>query len=218
MKITAPVTDYIRASIMTTQGDLAVRGAAAPERLAAGSLYTYFQGKGLGVKPEYDREMFPMSIQGDLITRGAVFPYRLAAGALGTYLKAQGVANSLIYEKLALRDTGIYSYFVLRSTGGVEIFTGIGFEPSVVIFFATDIVTANQNFSWGFGRIGFNQCLYAGDDMAFSSIDMSHSIIIRRSAVNILDGYITAVSSDGFTITWTLTGTCGLQVLYLCLP
>ena len=34
MKVTAPVTDYIPASVLTTLNDIVIRGAAAPERLA----------------------------------------------------------------------------------------------------------------------------------------------------------------------------------------
>lgn len=34
MQIIAPVTDYIPASILTTPGDIVIRGAAGPERLA----------------------------------------------------------------------------------------------------------------------------------------------------------------------------------------
>lgn len=54
MRITAPVTDYIPKSILTTTGDLAVHGAAIPERLAGGALDTYFKGQGAGVLPIYE--------------------------------------------------------------------------------------------------------------------------------------------------------------------
>ena len=54
MRVSAPVTDYIRASTMNTQGDLAVRGAMAPQRLAAGALDTYLKAQGAGVIPIYE--------------------------------------------------------------------------------------------------------------------------------------------------------------------
>ena len=155
---------------------------------------------------------------GDFFVRGVSIPERLAAGVLDSYLKGQGAGIKPIYEKLALRNTGIKIGSMVRTTAGDQVVTGIGFEPSVIIFFATDTLTANQNFSWGIGIVGSNQCVYVGDDMTFSLVIVAQSIYIRRSSGNTMTGKITTVSSDGFTITWTLAGTSEAQVVYLCLP
>jgi len=56
MRLRQVITDYIRRSILTTRGDLVVRGAAQPERLASGALDTYLRGKGAGVIPAYEAE------------------------------------------------------------------------------------------------------------------------------------------------------------------
>lgn len=56
MRLVQVITDYIRRAILTTQGDLVVRGAAQPERLASGALDTYLRGKGAGVIPAYEAE------------------------------------------------------------------------------------------------------------------------------------------------------------------
>jgi len=53
MDIRQIITDYVRRSVLTTAGDLLVRGAAAPERLAGGAAGTVLVGKGAGVKPVY---------------------------------------------------------------------------------------------------------------------------------------------------------------------
>jgi len=53
--IIAPVTDYIPASVLTTHGDMVVRGAADPERLAIGALTTFLKGGGAGAIPLYDK-------------------------------------------------------------------------------------------------------------------------------------------------------------------
>jgi len=53
MRLVQVISDYIRRSILTTQGDLVVRGAALPERLAAGAAGTYLMGQGVGVIPAY---------------------------------------------------------------------------------------------------------------------------------------------------------------------
>lgn len=51
MKIVQVVTDYIRRSILTTKGDLAVRGDSVPERLAAGAVNQILRGQGAGHLP-----------------------------------------------------------------------------------------------------------------------------------------------------------------------
>lgn len=54
MIITAPVTDYIRASILTANGDMVLRGAADPGRLAAGAANLFLKAQGAGVIPVYE--------------------------------------------------------------------------------------------------------------------------------------------------------------------
>lgn len=48
------ITDYIRRSILTTRGDLVVRGVALPERLASGALRTFLAGQGVGGIPAWE--------------------------------------------------------------------------------------------------------------------------------------------------------------------
>jgi len=55
MRIVQVVTDYIMKSIMTTHGDLVVRGAAIPERLAAVALGQVLKSAGVGAKPAWGR-------------------------------------------------------------------------------------------------------------------------------------------------------------------
>lgn len=54
MIITAPVTDYIRASILTTNGDMVLRGAAIPGRLASGAADLFLKAQGAGVIPVWE--------------------------------------------------------------------------------------------------------------------------------------------------------------------
>ena len=46
----------------------------------------------------------------------------------------------------------------------------------------------------------------------------NYSLYIRRDGSNMLQGKIKTMDSDGFTIEWTLTGTCALSGMYLALP
>lgn len=57
MRLVQVVTDYIKRSVLTTKGDLVVRGAAIPERLAAGALGNILTSQGAGEIPQY--EAFP---------------------------------------------------------------------------------------------------------------------------------------------------------------
>jgi hypothetical protein len=142
----------------------------------------------------------------------------LCGGALGTYLKGQGVGNLPAYLKLALRDTGVKRGNSNRSTAGDQVITGVGFEPSVIIFLAVDMSGTNINLSWGFDTgtsKGGTAIRYDGTQ---NYLMIGSSIYIARDAGNYLFGYVTALSSDGFTIRWTLNGVVGLNFQYLCLP
>ena len=95
MRITAPVTDYIRQSILTTKGDLVVRGVAIPERLVADVAGTVLASIGPGFKPAY-ASLFDLTIaQGDLWVRGAILTERLAATTAGKVLTAAGVPKGV---------------------------------------------------------------------------------------------------------------------------
>lgn len=173
MRVIAPVTDYIKGSLLTTIGDL---------------------------------------VSGDPVDHD-----RIAAGALDTYLKAQGVGVKSVYEQLALSDTGVFIGNTMRNSAGPQIITGIGFQPSVIIIFACDGTSTNQNHSWGFGNIANSFCIYLADDASLSN-PQSTIVYIRRDGSNRITGVISAFGVDGFTITWTLLGTCSCDYVYLCLP
>ncbi len=205
-------------NLLTTNGDIWVRGAANPERLAAGALGTYLQGKGAATKPAYEQTLPPLTTQGDIISQGAAVPERLIAGLLDTYLKGQGAGAKPIYEKLSLIDTGIAIGNDVRSTAGVQIITGVGFKPSVVIFLACDVLTGLRNWSVGYDNLSARGCLCTYDDSVSQDTTIVDSLYVRRSAAANLVGHITSLQSDGFTITWTLMAACSLKFTYLALP
>lgn len=51
MRLVQVISDFIRRSVLTTQGDLVVRGATRPERLAAGILNRVLTAQGAGAIP-----------------------------------------------------------------------------------------------------------------------------------------------------------------------
>ena len=155
---------------------------------------------------------------GDLIIRGAANPERLAAGVLDSYLKGQGAGVKPIYEKLALRDTGVKIGQDTRSGTGDQIITGVGFQPSTVIFLSC--IPGGFVDVWS---VGYDN---NGEKISISSIYTGaiylsnlYSLYANKAAGNFLQGYISAVSSDGFTLTWVLSGAAfTMDFCYLCLP
>lgn len=166
-------------------------------------------------------EMNPLATLGDFIVRGTSVPERLAAGVLDSYLKGQGAGTKPVYEKLALKDTGIKIGSNTRNTSGTQAITGVGFSPSVVIFVATQSGSSFRNWSVGFDKNGERGCLAQHGNGVTNTVGTSYSILIQKtgSPPDFIRGYITAFGSDGFTITWDSFGTVPLVTfLYLCLP
>lgn len=218
MRITAPVTDYIRESVLTTQGDLVVRGAALVERLAAAATGKVLTAQGVGAKPIYKALYDLLTTQGDLWVRGATDPQRLAGGVLKTYLKGMGAGVLPAYGKVSLGDTGVKLGWKSRSSSGDQLVAGIGFQPSAIIFFAYDSTGTNLNLCWGLYANAVNHCMFFYDSLANSFGSTTKCIRIRRDAGNILEGNVSAVAASSFTITWTETGSVALNYYYLCLP
>ena len=196
MRVSAPVTDYIRASTMNTKGDLVVRGDLVPERLTAGLVNTFFRGKGAGEIPAYEN----------------------LGEVLDTYLKAQGAGVDPIFEKLALRDTGIKIGNSTRSAAGNQVISGVGFQASIIFFIANESDSMALNMSWG-ADDGITHLAVAEqlDGILQTSVP-NFSLYISASGGNILKGYVSDIGSDGFTINWELIGTKRINYIYICLP
>lgn len=152
MQITAPVTDYIPASLLTALGDIVIRGAANPERLAS------VDWRGVHI-------------------------------ALGT-----------------------------RSTAGVQVITGVGFRPSIIILISTSQSDIKKNFSIGFDNGTVHMCMYRHDNDTLQNIKSDVSMYVREDISNILSGTVTDLSADGFSITFVLVGAVLSEYIYLCLP
>ena len=105
-----------------------------------------------------------------------------------------------------------------RSTEGAQEITGIGYKPSVVLFLACDYTATNINISVGFDDGTNHAYLYHGQSGVYQGIDTTASIYVIRDGGNLIAGEITATGADGFTITWTLIGTCSCRFAYLTLP
>jgi len=196
MQLVAPVTDYIPASLLTTNGDTVIRGATLPERLARAGSTSYLQSHNVAGQPEW----------------------RGVAGIAGKYLRAMGAGSFPDLQYMALRDTGIFIGEGTHSTAEVDVHTGVGFQPSVVLFFAVDADFASLNRSVGFDDGTVHMCIFVYNDNTGNNIKNTHSIYIDKVGDNHFEGVISAFSGDGFSITWTKTGNAGAKYTYLCLP
>ncbi|MBA7541148.1 hypothetical protein ES705_33455 [subsurface metagenome] len=123
-----------------------------------------------------------------------------------------------LYEDIcpSLRAAKIRSG-VASETGDVVI-TGVGFRPSVILFFTQDADTARLNQSFGFDDGTVHHCMGQQDAGAQMCNSGTESIYIRRDVDNKIVGYVSALGSDGFTIIFTETGTASCRYFYLCLP
>ena len=106
------------------------------------------------------------------------------------------------------------------NSDGDQVITGVGFRPRIIIFFAA-ADDGTQDLSWGFDDGTNHMCLYYGSDDT-QNINSSYSITIAHSVSSnpyVIRGYVSALSSDGFTITWSTVGYGNTaRFTYLCLP
>ncbi|GAG01951.1 unnamed protein product, partial [marine sediment metagenome] len=107
----------------------------------------------------------------------------------------------------------------MQAANGDAVITGVGFKPSHVIFLAGK----NTDYHWsaGFddGSIKYSIANAASATVVIYA-DSSFSIKLMESSSVHQKGLISAIGSDGFTITWTRTGSpaAGGAVVYaLCL-
>lgn len=155
--------------------------------------------------------------QGDTLYEGAAGPARLAAVAAGSYLRSTGVGANPEWSKTKLSDLGFYIGSDTNNAADDQVITGVGFQPSLVIFMAADDTATNLNWSIGFDNGTSKMCGYLRLNGTEWLVATDRSIEIRRGASDVLFGSISALGADGFTINWTLVGTCVLDFAYLCI-
>lgn len=107
------------------------------------------------------------------------------------------------------------------SVTGAQAITGVGFKPSAVIFLANKATEA-LNTSWGVddGSVSNALALFDYDATSHSSTNNNGSIkLVTLAGVTEATAYISSMDSDGFTLTWSKTGspTGNCQVKFLAL-
>ena len=217
MKIKQIITDYIMKSILTTEGDMVVRGATEPQKLTAPVIGYWLQGLGAGVKPAWTANLGGVTTKGDLIVRGTTICQKITAVAVGQVLKSAGVGAHPAWGKPSISDLGFFIGAFTRSIDGDYPITGLGFLPKVILFFTVDGDSSLQNFAWGFDDGTTHGCMYLYDDMTVSTTTEAYCFHIRRDAGNYMRGVVSAIGADGFTLTCTLVGATIVKVNYLAI-
>ena len=158
--------------------------------------------------------------QGDVLYYDGTDWARLVAGTSGNFLKTNGAgfnpswaAISSLSSKVGefTRDTTVAS--------GTQAVTGVGFTPVAVILFSAQ-PTSNE-VSWGLSTASADSGVrteFALSADTFSSMNTSSISAIEGVGTN-YQGQISSFDADGFTVTWTRTGTPSgtLEIEYLAL-
>ena len=103
-------------------------------------------------------------------------------------------------------EMGTFTRDISAATGAVN-YTGVGFQPRLVLFFAATEEAGEA--SWGMDRESEEIVIFYNQGVTDNTFQTTTgaSIELITSAGNLHTGNITTMGTDGFTITWTKTGT-----------
>lgn len=158
-----------------------------------------------------------LTTKGDLVVRGGTVPEALAAVVVGQVLKSAGENTIPAYGVPNLSENGIATGNYTTSGAGDEVVSGLEFQPSIVMILAADITPSNKNWSVGIDWLTARACLYHYDSDVAAFVQNSYSYYIRRAAAEYTRGLISAITSDGFTITTTVDGAVQGEVMWVAI-
>lgn len=165
-----------------------------------------------------------LTTQGDLLIRGASALARLGIGTSGYYLKSQGAGANPTWAAVPGASAKIGSVSRAGATAnGAVAYTGVGFTPKAIIFMqsARGDATWYNPLSIGCDTQTSRFCLYQTSGEPKMQPSDSYSIYWsgeKSESSATQSGYVSAVGSDGFTITWAKTSTpADITVYYLAI-
>jgi hypothetical protein len=163
--------------------------------------------------------MIGSDADGDMYYRVSGMLARMAKGSANTKLFMN--AGATAPEWAVGLKLGAFSITTNTATGDVA-YTGVGFKPSAVIFFACTNGGWSNTWSFGMDTGAARYCIFNYENVTPGSFPFSNvnSIYMVEASGKFYDGVIKTMDSDGFTITWTRTGATSvvdLRVAYLAL-
>jgi len=216
---TAPEWGAGSAGTLTTQGDLLIASAAnVLARLGIGTARQVLQTNSGVSAPEWAAS--PQSVltaAGDLLYASAANTLaRLAKGSADQklFMNAGGTAPAW--------GSGLKIGYVSHdtSTTGAVATTGVGFSPAIMLLF-TQIGAATGEMSIGLDNGTNHYCIsddHNNNANCYTS-NLTKSIYLDEGGGVYATGYVSAMGSDGFTITWAKAGakTGTAYVFYLAI-
>jgi len=103
-----------------------------------------------------------------------------------------------------------------RNSGGSQSITGIGFKPSALIMMGVNsISTVELTIGYCDGISQSLVQLYSGG----TKVNLNNTVIVSMyvDSLNNIKALFDSFDNDGFTLTWTKTGTVSISYNYLCL-
>jgi hypothetical protein len=106
------------------------------------------------------------------------------------------------------RDTSLAS--------GTQAITGVGFQPKVIIFFGGEGSTDEMSWGWSDGT---SHTAWASDGANYGPRTGAAIADLQNSSIDMYEGSVQSMDADGFTISWTKTGspTGTININYLAL-
>lgn len=116
-----------------------------------------------------------------------------------SYMRADGTSVGGASYKVGsfTRDTSLAT--------GTQAITGVGFKPKAVLLFAG--VTSSSRASWGFSDASLTRAIADFNPLGAGQYQMFTAIRLITNGTDIYDGQVQSFDSDGFTISWTKSGT-----------
>lgn len=168
----------------------------------AGDVLTSFDEDSL---PKLNEELRKLDIEQQIKQKSSLSMNSKKITDLATATASTDATNKAYVDAQSKFKVGTFTRDVSDASGTQEI-TGVGFEPKAFTFFAC--VDSTNNVSWGLDDTSSKFVVLDFNDSAPGIYNTnSVSSIYMYFGVGIAyEGYVSATSSDGFTITWTKTG------------
>ena len=141
------------------------------------------------------------------------------SGAAGsaTVAARRDHAHAMEAESPSIVVSNIVTFTRTASAGsGAQAITGAGFQPTAIIVLALN--NGNEEVSWGLGDDDNNEAdIFSTTSANYSRGDVN-IIQLSNASGNDMVAVLTSLDADGFTVTWTKSGS-GLDasVKVLCL-